>query len=881
MPGVLKMMKDEGNFSIAGLKDPSPELWPGYFWSINDHMEEEELSRQLRDMYAHGAKSLCVLPLPKEVEPETHGLKMSPAYLSQEYFKFIGNIVAECHRLGMNYWLYDEGGWPSGGAAGQVYAHNPVSHSPKVVSYRDSLLRQDESYLVPKDALCAAIRTPQGWKTYLPGQEISDISAETKLRVFSVERIRHHYGADNYYADVLSSKAIETFIQLTHKRYLKAVGDRFGNTIRFVFTDEPSTTWVRPGRHQATWTEDMAERFLEMKGFDLIPLLPELLEDASDYESIARRSLRIDFHDACSRLFVERYLLPIRDWCRKNGLLSGGHFGGDDEAHYNANGGYGHILRSLRAMDLPGVDAIWRQLFPGKRSHQFPKYASSTARQAGQRYVLSESFAVYGAGLTLAEMKWVVDQQYVRGVTISVFSNYPYSTRDHFMAGCRPHFGQFHPLWKYIAPFHAYVARLGYLLSRGHAVCHIALYYDVRSIWAGGETQRKAIELHDGVSEKLSRCQCDFDFVDDDLLSGRGGKIENGCLVVGPMSYDTLLVPATDWMEESALAGVAEFVRGGGRLICVGGPIRANGGEAGLPPELAAKSQATLDQVPALVKHVIGLTPPCDYIRVCKRMDGETAIYFITNEAKETVRTKAHFIEESAPCLCDPSTGTLHEIPFIQNKEGITLDLEFPPWGSKAILFGVKAERKWSGFQVREEIKLDKGWSLRPLRSYSVGEHNYEMKDLDEPLRPCELGDWRKCLGDWFSGDAEYQIEFDCPDKQAGNPAKLDLGELRYACEVEVNGRLAGSLIWMPFELHIDGMLRPGRNIVKVKVTNTFANALHNPQVVECWRNKKNGWAHGYDAMTRQIEPDSFSGGLIGPVWILIGKSGGRKNQCK
>ncbi len=858
-----KIMNDDGKFCIAGLSNPPAELCPGYFWLINDRMEEKELFRQLKDMFDHGAKSVCFHPLPPEMRPETFGAAMSPAYLSSEYFELVKKIIGECHRLGMNFWLYDEGGWPSGNANGEVYARNPSEYSPKGITYRDFHVVQGESYSVPADVICAAIRTPNGWKTYRPGQTIPDAAPDSILRVFFIER-------GNSYADLLSPQAMETFIRLTHERYAEIAGRYFGNTIRFAFTDEPAMTFSVKSRR--TWTSDMPEAFLRMKGYDLIPLLPELLEDAAENEPLSRTSLRIDFHDVCSRLFVDRYLLPLRDWCRRNNLLSSGHFAGENEPYYNADGGYGHILRALRSLDLPGVDTIYRQLFPERISHQFPKYASSTARQTGQRHVLSESFAIYGAGLTLAEMKWVIDQQYVRGVSISVFSNYPYSTRDHFMAICRPHFGQFHPLWKYFASFHSYVARLGYLLSRGQAVCHTAVYYDIRSIWAGGETRRKATELHNHLSETLLRCQCDFDFVDDDLLSGRGGRIENGRLAIGPMSYDRLIVPATDWMEKSALDGVAEFVRGGGMLVCVEGAIRADGGRLEIPPELAEKSQATLEQLQSLAEPVIRLQPPCGDIRVCKRVDGETAIYFITNEAKKSVQVKALFVEKTAPCVCNPDTGTLYEFPSTQSKDGTLLTLALPPWGSAAILFGVKAERKWSEFQIRDEVKLEKGWLLRPMCRYSAGEHQYEIKDMGGPLQPCELGDWRKQLGDWFSGDAEYQIEFDCPATPAGKPVKLDLGEVRYACSVEVNGHEAGTLIWMPFELRIDDLLRTGKNVIKVRVTNTFANALHDPGVVENWKNKKPGsWPLGYDAMTRQLEPESFSSGLFGPVRILFG----------
>ena len=107
-------------------------------------------------------------------------------------------------------------------------------------------------------------------------------------------------------------------------------------------------------------------------------------------------------------------------------------------------------MRQLRAMDVPGVDMIWRQVFPGQPNHHFPKFASSAAHQNGTALAFTESFCVYGNGLTPAQMKWIVDFQYVRGITLLVSGCYPLSTHDHHMTGERPHFGPVDPLWDFL-----------------------------------------------------------------------------------------------------------------------------------------------------------------------------------------------------------------------------------------------------------------------------------------------------------------------------------------------------------------------------------------------------------------------------------------------
>ena len=67
--------------------------------------------------------------------------------------------------------------------------------------------------------------------------------------------------------------------------------------------------------------------------------------------------------DVRADLFVERFLAPVRDWCRAHGMMSGGHLNNEDTPENALGLGHGSLMRSFRAMDVPGVDVIWRQLF--------------------------------------------------------------------------------------------------------------------------------------------------------------------------------------------------------------------------------------------------------------------------------------------------------------------------------------------------------------------------------------------------------------------------------------------------------------------------------------------------------------------------------------
>lgn len=87
----------------------------------NAKLEPEKLNAQLDDMLAHGMRSICIYPFPVNFRPNgMFSTSMSPDYLTEDYFLVFSNVVDHAASLGMNVWLYDEGGWPSSGACGQI-----------------------------------------------------------------------------------------------------------------------------------------------------------------------------------------------------------------------------------------------------------------------------------------------------------------------------------------------------------------------------------------------------------------------------------------------------------------------------------------------------------------------------------------------------------------------------------------------------------------------------------------------------------------------------------------------------------------------------------------------------------------------------------------
>ena len=139
--------------------EPPCEFWPGYFWFWNDDLSPDLLRAQLQDMSDRGARSVCPHPLPAAFSSELG--HMQPDYLSQDYLERHRHMVEEAARLGMNVWLYDEGGWPSGSACGKVVASDETL-AAQVVRREEIKLAAGTEHTIAADALACFTRTPGG-----------------------------------------------------------------------------------------------------------------------------------------------------------------------------------------------------------------------------------------------------------------------------------------------------------------------------------------------------------------------------------------------------------------------------------------------------------------------------------------------------------------------------------------------------------------------------------------------------------------------------------------------------------------------------------------------------------------------------------------------
>jgi hypothetical protein len=119
----------------------------------------------------------------------------------------------------------------------------------------------------------------------------------------------------------------------------------------------------------------------------------------------------------------------------------------------------------------------------------------------------------------------------------------------------------------------------------------------------------------------------------------------------------------------------------------------------------------------------------------------------------------------------------------------------------------------------------------------------------------------------YFSGTATYLKSFEVAEAlvKGDTRIELSLGELRNVAEVTLNGKNLGILWKPPYKVDVTGLLKPGKNELKVEITNLWANRLVGDAKLP--RDKR------VTRLTQQVPIQGpHESGLLGPVQLFLTK---------
>ena len=140
------MSASEDRFDLLSFQFPGIAHAPVYAWVWNSVCTAEIIDEQLAEMRRLGIRAFYIIPEPKEFRPHNMPTEMEPDYLSPDYLGLCAYAAEKGREMGMRCWLYDEGGWPSGGACGLVLRDHP-EYAKEVLRRADRELSADSPYV--------------------------------------------------------------------------------------------------------------------------------------------------------------------------------------------------------------------------------------------------------------------------------------------------------------------------------------------------------------------------------------------------------------------------------------------------------------------------------------------------------------------------------------------------------------------------------------------------------------------------------------------------------------------------------------------------------------------------------------------------------------
>lgn len=689
---------------IKKLSEISKENAIRPFWSWNDELETERLIEQIEEMKNAGINGFFM---------HARG-GLTTEYMGKKWFEAIKACTDKAAELGMEAWAYDENGWPSGFANGEVPSKSIEFQQKNIVV----------GYYKPNEEIKNII----GIYHKTENEYILTDSPEENDLVLS-------YSINPYYTDVINKDAISYFLKTTHEKYYEKFSGFFGKELKGFFTDEPQYC----NNARTPWTFKFPEIFENTFGYPLIENLPKLYFEIDGYEKF-----RNDFYTLLQKMFSENFIKQMYDWCEEHNCMLTGHLMNEENliTQMAATGG---AMASYQYFHIPGIDWLGRDI----KNVLVPKQLGSYCAQSGKKSI-SESFALCGWDVRLNDLKKIAEWQYVNEVTslcphLEGYSMRGFRKRD-YPASLFTQLPWFKTSYKYFAD---YFSRLGTLLDSTETVVSVMVLNTIRSafITFNPKDLKKSYPLNDAVincDKDLREAHIPYHFGDETVMQN-SAYVSQGKLHIGKCAYSVVVLPEAIQICENTLKLFEEFISSGGKIFAIKSlPYLVDGLKSERLDNLCKKIKIincaselkNFAEKNSCINIVSNDKENPDINALIKKTDDGRYIYYLVNLSDKKFTADIEINGEFSLSSIDMISLEENPIESKISDNKTKLSLDFDVYSSYILISSDKSQAKEDKETAIENIKLEK--------EFSIVKSDYNSLTLDKCKYRINGSDWQE-----------------------------------------------------------------------------------------------------------------------------------------
>ncbi|MGF2410693.1 glycosyl hydrolase [Ferruginibacter sp.] len=903
---VVMIMSASAQIKVPAVKSET-KPWTRWWW-MGSAVDEAGIKKQLTQLAATGFGGVEIVPIYGAKGFENKYIK----YLSPQWMKMLDYTVEQAKTLNMGVYISVGTGWPIGGS------HVTINDAASKLITQKYLLKANEklAYKIAvndaKQKDVAVLSILMGYKKngeaidlskklqtdgsldYTAAEDMELIAAFTGKTKQAVKRAAP--GGEGFTIDHFSAAATDN--------YFKIFDTAFGNSshgVKAFFNDSYEV-------YNADWTVQFFAEFKKRRGYNLENYLPLLTGNVQN-DTVAR--IKSDYRETISDLMLQNFSTVFTKWTNKRNTLS------VNQAH----GSPGNLLDLYGAFDIPECETFGSSAFDvrGLRRDSADirnvdpdpimlKFASSAANEYNKSLTSSETFTWLGEHFKTAwsQCKPELDQVFLSGVNHVFYHGTTYTPADIKFPGwlfyASVNFVPHNSMWKHLKGLNEYIARCQTVLQGGSPdFGALKMYWPVYDVWHNANGLDMPLGVHSiekwlhptAFYKNVKQLQLngyEVDFVSDKMIAKRAD--------IAPFVKkirEVIIVPECKLMPAQTFKNIITLGRNVEYVIIQALPTDVPGFN-NLDKERAAlhqlidslkfkevsegisESSVRMGGKIVLCKDV---SKALDYInwtkretltdlglKYIKRRQGDSLFYFISNNTAKDIDEKIKLnVNANSITFLNPLNGETGTVSFEKMDNAVKVRLQLKSGQSIIVRSNyhvIAKETKWRYIDpVGETINLENNkWKLQ----FTEGGPVLPKGKLLNKIQP-----WTNFTADSttqsFSGTAVYSTTFTLKNKAADYLLQLD--KLYESARIIINGKDAG-LIWsLPYELKVGKFLKEGKNTISIEVCNLMANRMRNmDRNGEVWRNYHeinfvNINYKNFDASNWKVMPSGLNGAII------------------